>query len=160
MDSSAALSLGRARRTQADNVGRAQARADSASACLIIRRAVTSLQVRLAGVVDFAVITAHSPWLSWCRLYREGSGQGHYWVVHSPADRAIDLFPENVRMTGVPAGLFDHVHEDPSQRHGLGRYRPAFGGLGEIGRFRDNPVAHRDSRLIVADHRLRVIVIG
>ena len=32
--------------------------------------------------------------------------------VHSPADRTVDLFPENVGMTGVPARLFDHVHED------------------------------------------------
>jgi len=63
-------------------------------------------------------------------------------------------------MTGVPAGLFDHVHEDPSQGHWLGRYGPAFRGLGEICSFRDDPVAHRDSHLIAADHRLRLIVIG
>ncbi len=50
-----------------------------------------------------------------------GLEQGRCREVHSPADRTVDLFPENVSMTGVPAGLFDHVHQDPSQRHGLGR---------------------------------------
>ena len=43
---------------------------------------------------------------------------------------------------------------------GSGAKGLAFRGLGEICSFRDDPVAHRDSRPIIVDHRLRLIVIG
>ena len=49
----------------------------------------------------------------------------------------------------------------PSQGHGLGRYGPALRGLGEICSFRDDPVAHRDSHLIIARSPIAAhLVIG
>ena len=68
---------------------------------------------------DFSIEKAWSHW--------PGS-RGRCCEVHSPADRAVDLFPKNVGMTGVPAGLFDHVHQDPSQGHGPGATALRFAG--------------------------------
>jgi hypothetical protein len=50
----------------------------------------------------------------------------------SAAGGSVDLLAEDIGVAGVSAGLFDHVHQDPSHRWRRPWARGARGGKGQI----------------------------
>lgn len=72
-------------------------------------------------------------------------------VAMSPAGRTVDQFAEDIGVPGMASGLFDHVHERPTDT-GSGSFRPwSRDGCGKICASVENCVGALDRLAIATD---------